>query len=115
MTRPALRTALAATAAALALLVTGCASGGAAPAASGSDAPAVSDAGYVTPGKLTIATGETAYEPYVIDDDPASGKGFEAAVAISRRKAVRKLGGAAVTSPLAGPRLRRIRMPSQIR
>ena len=81
MTRPALRTALAATAAALALLVTGCASGGAAPAASGSDAPAVSDAGYVTPGKLTIATGETAYEPYVIDDDPASGKGFEAAVA----------------------------------
>ena len=81
MTRPALRTALAATAAALALLVTGCASGGAAPAASGSDAPAVADAGYVTPGKLTIATGETAYEPYVIDDDPASGKGFEAAVA----------------------------------
>ncbi len=81
MTRPALRTALAATASALALLVTGCASGGAAPAASGSDALAVSDAGYVTPGKLTIATGETAYEPYVIDDDPASGKGFEASVA----------------------------------
>ena len=81
MTRPALRTALAATAAALALLVTGCASGGAAPAASGSDAPAVADAGYVTPGKLTIATGQTAYEPYVYDDDPTTGKGFESAVA----------------------------------
>ncbi len=36
---------------------------------------------YVTDGKLTIATGEPAYYPYVIDDDPASGEGFEAAVA----------------------------------
>jgi len=39
------------------------------------------DAGYLTPGKLTVATGETAYYPYVIDDDPSSGEGFEAAVA----------------------------------
>jgi polar amino acid transport system substrate-binding protein len=38
-------------------------------------------AGYVTPGRLTIATGEPAYSPWVEDDDPASGKGFEAAVA----------------------------------
>ncbi|WP_395639553.1 ABC transporter substrate-binding protein [Pseudolysinimonas sp.] len=36
---------------------------------------------YVTDGKLTIATGEPAYYPYVIDDDPESGEGFEAAVA----------------------------------
>lgn len=35
----------------------------------------------VTPGKLTIATGEPAYEPWVVNDDPASGEGFEAAVA----------------------------------
>lgn len=35
----------------------------------------------VTPGKLTIATGDIAYFPYVIDDDPTSGEGFEAAVA----------------------------------
>lgn len=35
----------------------------------------------VTPGKLTIATGQPAYAPWVQDDDPASGKGFEAAVA----------------------------------
>lgn len=39
------------------------------------------DAGYLTPGKLTIATGETAYYPYVIGDDPASGQGFESAIA----------------------------------
>jgi polar amino acid transport system substrate-binding protein len=30
---------------------------------------------------LTIATGEPAFEPYVIDDAPESGEGFEAAVA----------------------------------
>ena len=35
----------------------------------------------VTPGKLTIATGEPAYSPWVENNDPASGKGFEAAVA----------------------------------
>ena len=58
--------------AAVALLATACS---ASPAAEGEDE------GYVTPGKLTIATGEIAYEPYVIGDDPASGEGFEAAVA----------------------------------
>lgn len=35
----------------------------------------------ITPGKLTIGTGNPAYEPWVIGDDPASGEGFEAAVA----------------------------------
>jgi len=30
---------------------------------------------------LTIATGEPAYPPYVLDDEPESGEGFEAAVA----------------------------------
>lgn len=34
-----------------------------------------------TPGTLTIATGQPAFEPWVLGDDPASGKGFEAAVA----------------------------------
>lgn len=62
--------------AALALALTGCA-GGASPTASGDAA----DEDFVTPGKLTIATGDIAYFPYVIDDDPASGEGFEAAVA----------------------------------
>ena len=35
----------------------------------------------ITEGKLTIATGEPAYYPYVIDYAPDSGEGFEAAVA----------------------------------
>lgn len=79
--RPVLRSAVAASAA-LALLLSGCASS--APAggsAEGSADAAPSPEDYVTPGTFTVATGETAYEPYVIDDDPASGEGFEAAVA----------------------------------
>ncbi len=36
---------------------------------------------YVTEGKLTIGTGEPAYFPWVIDDAPETGEGFEAAVA----------------------------------
>ena len=35
----------------------------------------------LTAGTLTIATGEPAYYPWVIDDKPESGEGFEAAVA----------------------------------
>ena len=35
----------------------------------------------LTEGKLTIATGNPAYYPWVLDDDPGSGNGFEAAVA----------------------------------
>jgi len=34
-------------------------------------------------GVLTIATGEPAFPPYVIDDAPESGQGFEAAVALA--------------------------------
>ena len=64
-----------ASASALALSLAACASS---PSASPSGE---ADEGYVTPGKLTIATGETAYYPYVIDDEPESGEGFEAAVA----------------------------------
>ena len=35
----------------------------------------------LTDGKLTIATGNPAYYPWVMDDAPESGQGFEAAVA----------------------------------
>ena len=42
-----------------------------------------------TPGKLVIATGQPAYEPWVKDDAPESGEGFEAAVAYA---AAKKLG-----------------------
>jgi polar amino acid transport system substrate-binding protein len=59
---------LAVVAAASALLLSAC-------------APATSPDDYVTKGKLTIGTGEPAYFPYVIDDKPESGQGFESAVA----------------------------------
>lgn len=48
---------------------------------SSSNSSASSCEDTVTPGKLTIATGEPAYYPWVIDDKPESGAGFEAAVA----------------------------------
>lgn len=39
------------------------------------------DGKTISPGVLTIATGNPAYFPWVIDDNPESGEGFEAAVA----------------------------------
>jgi len=75
MSRARTRLAAVASAAAIALSLAACASS---PTPSASDD---GDEGYVTPGKLTVATGETAYYPYVIDDKPESGEGFEAAVA----------------------------------
>lgn len=39
------------------------------------------DGKTLTAGKLTIATGNPAYYPWVMDDNPESGEGFEAAVA----------------------------------
>jgi polar amino acid transport system substrate-binding protein len=68
----------AAAVAATALLLSGCASG------------ATGD--YVAEGKFTVGTGEPAYYPYVIDDTPESGEGFEAAVAYA---VAEKLGFAA--------------------
>ena len=63
-------------AAASVLLLSACASG--TPADSDSEKSA---SGYVTDGKLTIGTSEPAYFPWVQDDAPESGEGFEAAVA----------------------------------
>lgn len=69
---------------ALALALVGCAS---TPTTTPSTAPstpgavAIDPSALVTAGKLTIATGDPAYFPYVIDDKPESGQGFEAAVA----------------------------------
>jgi polar amino acid transport system substrate-binding protein len=34
-----------------------------------------------TAGKLTIATDQPAYEPWMVDNDPTNGKGYESAVA----------------------------------
>lgn len=42
---------------------------------------AAAELATLTPGKLTIATSEPAYSPWVLNDDPATGEGFESAVA----------------------------------
>lgn len=49
-------------------------------AATGDDECAVENLPTVSSGQLTAATGEPAFEPWVVDDDPASGEGFESAV-----------------------------------
>ncbi|MGI9823198.1 ABC transporter substrate-binding protein [Agromyces sp. Marseille-Q5079] len=74
MTRRTLAALLLTASAALALA--GCSAGG-------SDDAASTDSGdgYVTAGKFTVGTGEPAYYPWVIDDAPESGEGFESAVA----------------------------------
>jgi polar amino acid transport system substrate-binding protein len=45
------------------------------------DPAACADGLTIEDGVLTIATGDPAFPPYVIDDDPTSGEGFESAVA----------------------------------
>ncbi|MEX0846900.1 MAG: ABC transporter substrate-binding protein [Ilumatobacteraceae bacterium] len=81
-----------ATVAALALVLAACGSDDAAsdttaaPAAT-AQTPAECAAGKtIADGTLTIATGDPAYFPYVIDDKPESGEGFEAAVALAVAK-----------------------------
>lgn len=64
-----------ATIATAALALTACSSGTTAPSASSSGIATV------TKGKLTIATGDPAYSPWVENNKPESGEGFEAAVA----------------------------------
>ena len=73
-------------AAALALVLAACGgddseSSSSAPAESA--APAGGDCPTITDGTLTIATGEPAYSPWVENDAPESGEGFEAAVALA--------------------------------
>ena len=68
-----------ATAVLLAFSLTACSQSSSNEAASASCAK--SDLKTLTAGKLTIATGQPAYYPWVIDDKPESGQGFEAAVA----------------------------------
>lgn len=67
-----------------ALLALSACSGTASPAATSGAASAAASGpaalATVTPGKLTVATGEPAYSPWVEDDKPQSGEGFESAV-----------------------------------
>ena len=60
------------------------ASSGSSSASGSSAAPASCDAEdleTLEPGTLTVATSEPAYSPWVLDDDPTSGEGYESAVA----------------------------------
>lgn len=49
----------------------------------GGDAAACAEGKTLAAGELTIATGDPAFPPYVLDDAPESGEGFEAAVALA--------------------------------
>ncbi|MEU4927509.1 ABC transporter substrate-binding protein [Streptomyces yokosukanensis] len=90
----ALRGALAAATVALLATAVGCApqpeeKASASPSGSAAKSCAKGKLATRTPGKLTIATDEPAYEPWFKDDKPANGKGFESAVAYA---AARQLG-----------------------
>jgi polar amino acid transport system substrate-binding protein len=67
---------------AAALLALAACSGTSGSSASGSASASASGADLktVTAGRLTVATGQPAYSPWVEDDKPESGKGFESAV-----------------------------------
>ncbi len=69
---------------AAALTLSGCSSSDSSSSAAASCEK--SDLATVTEGKLTIATGEPAYYPWVIDDAPETGNGFEGAVAYAVAK-----------------------------
>ena len=64
-----------------ALLLTSCGSSDENNSASASSECKAGALSTVTPEVLTIATGEPAYSPWVLNDAPESGEGFEAAVA----------------------------------
>ena len=51
------------------------------PSATGAAACAKENLPTQTPGKLTIATDQPAYQPWFVDDKPDNGEGFESAVA----------------------------------
>ena len=74
-------------AALLAVGLTACSAPAASPSASASSSTSTDVKQLtVTPGKLTIATGKPGFSPWVENDAPESGKGFEAAVAYAVAK-----------------------------
>jgi polar amino acid transport system substrate-binding protein len=75
---------LAVTAIAAAFTLTACGSSDSSSSAAASCEKA--DLATVAEGKLTIATGEPAYYPWIIDDKPETGNGFEGAVAYAVAK-----------------------------
>ena len=71
---------------ATALAITGCGSKSETTDSAASASCAKADLATVASGKLTIATGQPAYYPWVLDDKPESGNGFESAVAYAVAK-----------------------------
>jgi polar amino acid transport system substrate-binding protein len=65
---------------ALLIVVAAACGGGAATTTTTGESCAVADLQLVQEGVLTVATGEPAFPPWVIDDDPTNKQGFEAAV-----------------------------------
>jgi polar amino acid transport system substrate-binding protein len=51
------------------------------PGTASGDACSPEELGTVTPGTLTLSTSEPAFEPWMVDNDPANAEGFESAVA----------------------------------
>jgi polar amino acid transport system substrate-binding protein len=84
-----LRTRVAAAAATAAVLLALAACGGQSGSSTASPGDGKTSLETLTSGKLTIGTGQPAYSPWVEDNKPESGKGFEAAVAYA---VARKLG-----------------------
>jgi len=70
---------------AAALVLSGCAKSASSTASSAASC-AKADLKTLTAGKLTIATGQPAYFPWMIDDKPETGNGFEGAVAYAVAK-----------------------------
>jgi polar amino acid transport system substrate-binding protein len=68
-----------------ALILSGCSSSDSATTEEAASC-AKADLATIESGKLTIATGEPAYYPWIIDDSPETGNGFEGAVAYAVAK-----------------------------
>ena len=64
------------------------------PAAASTSEDACADITTVTDGTITVGTSDPAFPPYVIDNNPKNGKGFESATAyaVARRWASRRPG-----------------------
>ena len=88
---------IAATVSILALSFTAACGSGQSTASNSTDSDDITQQTY-KPGKLTIATGQPAYEPWVMNDKPESGEGYEAAVAyaVADKLGFKKIGRAHV-------------------
>jgi polar amino acid transport system substrate-binding protein len=81
-TRLSFRSAVAVAAStAMVLVLASCAQEENEPAATSTNEDACADITTATDGVVTVGTSDPAFPPYVIDNDPTNGKGFESAVA----------------------------------